>query len=202
MCRQLLFLLTAFSLQLTISTSLVAQSPSFGFLVGHSFVGGGDSRTLVGSGVTGGDQAGLHLRGYADLPLEASPFSFRAELFYNRLTSGPSTYDAGVNGKAALVDRTAGLSGSFVASVSRHRTVAPYFSLGAGLFTTSLGHNPDGFSTTVTETYSGMGMGLVAGGGLRVRLGRPTLLLDWRYYQALYNTRGSSFMPISIGLGF
>jgi hypothetical protein len=33
-------------------------------------------------------------------------------------------------------------------------------------------------------------------------IGRPTLLLDWRYYQALYRTRGSSFMPFSVGLGF
>jgi hypothetical protein len=47
-----------------------------------------------------------------------------------------------------------------------------------------------------------MGLGLVAGGGLRLRVGRPTLLLDWRYYQALSNTRGSSFMPFSIGLAF
>jgi hypothetical protein len=41
-----------------------------------------------------------------------------------------------------------------------------------------------------------------AGGPRGVRLGRPTLLLDWRYYQALYNTRGSSFMPLSVGLAF
>jgi hypothetical protein len=54
----------------------------------------------------------------------------------------------------------------------------------------------------VTETYSGMGLGLVAGGGLRIHVGRPTLQIDWHYYQALYNTRGSSFMPISIGFGF
>jgi hypothetical protein len=31
---------------------------------------------------------------------------------------------------------------------------------------------------------------------------RPTLLLDQRYYQVLYNTRGSSFMPLFIGLSF
>jgi hypothetical protein len=194
--------LALLSLQLTLITPLVAQHPTFGILIGRSLVGGGDSRTLVGNGVTGGDQPGPHFRAYADLPLQASGFSFRAELFYNRLTSGPSTYDARVNGKAALVDRAAGLTGSFVAMLSPHRTVSPYFSLGAGLFTTSLGHNPDGFSTQVTEEYQGMGMGLVAGGGLRIRLGRPTLLLDWRYYQALYSTRGSSFMPFSIGLGF
>jgi hypothetical protein len=47
-----------------------------------------------------------------------------------------------------------------------------------------------------------MGLGLTAGAGIRVRVGRPELLLDWRYYQALYNTRGSSFMPLSIGLSF
>ena len=35
-----------------------------------------------------------------------------------------------------------------------------------------------------------------------MRLGRPQLLLDWRYYQALYNTRGSSFMPVSVGPTF
>jgi hypothetical protein len=200
--RRSLLHLAVFSLQLTVITPLVAQSPSFGFLLGRSLVGGGDSRTLVGSAVTGADQAGLHLRGYLDLPLEGSAFSFRTELFYNRLTSGPSTYDARVNGKAALVDRTAGLTGSFVGTMNRHRTVTPYFSLGAGLFTSVLGHNPDGVSTRVTEEYQGMGLGLVAGGGLRVRLGRPTLLLDWRYYQGLYDTRGSSFMPFSVGLGF
>jgi hypothetical protein len=196
------FFLASLSLQLALATQLPAQSPSFGVFLGPSLVGGGDSRTLVGSGVSGADQAGFHIRGFVDLALESSPFSLRTELFYNRLTSGPNTYDAGVNGKAALVDRTAGLTGSFVASTNRHARVAPYFSLGAGLFTTTLGHNPDGSSTTVTETFSGMGFGLVAGGGLKIRLGRPTLLLDWHYYQALYNTRGSSFMPLSIGLGF
>jgi hypothetical protein len=100
------------------------------------------------------------------------------------------------------VDETYGLTGSFVATRSHHSAVAPYFSLGAGLFNTRLGHNPDPESTRVTSTYRGMGLGLVAGGGVRFRIGRPTLLLDWRYYQALYNTRGSSFMPLSIGLAF
>jgi hypothetical protein len=190
------------ALQLALVVPIAAQAPNFGMFLGRSLVGGGDSRVLVGSGVTGGDQAGLHLRGFVDLPLEATPFSFRTELFYNRLTSGSNTYDVSVNGKAALVDRTAGLTGSFVASTRRHARVAPYFSFGAGLFTTTLGHNPEVGSPIVTETYSGMGLGLVAGGGLRIRMGRPTLLLDWHYYQALYNTRGSSFMPISIGVGF
>jgi hypothetical protein len=187
--------------QLLLVAPLFAQRPSFGVLVGHSLVGGSDSRVSVGPGVSGGDQAGLHLGGFADLPLESSPFSLRAELFHNHLSSGSNTYDAGVNAKAALSDRTIGLTGSFVGTTSRTAAVAPYFSLGAGVFATELRHNPDPSSSVVTETYSGMGLGLVAGGGLRVRLGRPTLLIDWHYYQALYNTRGSSFMPLSIGLG-
>src|SRR4051812_13632994 len=162
-------------------STLSAQRPSFGAFIGYSLVGGGDSRTLVGSGVSGADQAGLHLRGYADFPLEGSSFNLRTELFYNRLTSGSNTYDANVNGKAALLDETVGLTGSFVAATSRTARVAPYFSLGAGVFGTTLGHNPDPSSATVTETYSGMGLGLVAGGGLRIHLGRPTLQLDWHY---------------------
>ncbi len=183
-------------------STLFAQRPSFGGFIGYSLVGGGDSRTLVGSGVSGADQAGLHLRGYADFPLESSSFNLRTELFYNRLTSGSNTYDDNVNGKAALRDETVGLTGSFVATTSRTAKVAPYFSLGAGVFGTTLGHNPDPSSATVTETYSGMGLGLVAGGGLRIHVGRPTLQIDWHYYQALYNTRGSSFMPLSVGFGF
>jgi hypothetical protein len=162
------------------SPTLTAQRPQFGVLVGRSLVGGGDSRTLVGSGVAGADQAGLHLRGFANLTLEQSPFTMRAELFYNRLTSGSNTFDAGVNGKAALLDESVGLTGSFVGTTSRTASVAPYFSLGAGVFTSRLGHNPEQGSMRVTETYYGMGLGLVAGAGLRVRVGRPELLLDWR----------------------
>jgi hypothetical protein len=51
--------LSVFALLLPPVTPLIAQHPSVGILVGRSFVGGGDSRTLVGPGVTGGDQAGL-----------------------------------------------------------------------------------------------------------------------------------------------
>jgi hypothetical protein len=194
--------LLVLALPLFLFSTLFAQRPSFGGFIGYSLVGGSDSRTLVGSGVSGADQAGLHLRGYVDFPLQGSSFNLRTELFYNRLTSGSNTYDDNVNGKAALLDETVGLTGSFVAATNRSAKVAPYFSLGAGVFGTNLGHNPDPLSATVTETYTGMGLGLVAGGGLRIHVGRPTLQIDWHYYQPLYNTRGSSFMPLSVGLGF
>ena len=128
----------------------------------------------------------------------------QAELLYNRLTSGANTYasvGAGV-ARSALTDQTLGLTGSFVASTSHSARVAPYFALGAGLFTSSLGSNPDPVGAQVTTTDRGMGFGVVAGGGVRWRIGRPTLLLDWRYYQALHRTRGSIFMPVSVGLAF
>jgi hypothetical protein len=202
MRRLFVLLSTCLTTMLGTAGPLIAQRPHFGVVVGRSLVGGGDSRTLVGSEVTGAGKAGIHLRAFADLPLEQTPFDLRAELFYNRLTSGANTFDVGVNGKEALTDQTAGLAASFVGTTSRKAAVAPYFSLGAGMFTTSLGHNPEAGSPVVTETFSGMGLGLTAGAGLRMRLGGPELLLDWRYYQALYNTRGSSFMPLSIGLRF
>lgn len=45
------------------------QGARFGIAVGHSFVGGGDSRVLVDAGgfnVTGSGQAGVHLRGFVE----------------------------------------------------------------------------------------------------------------------------------------
>jgi hypothetical protein len=45
--RRSLLHLAVFSLQLTVITPLVAQGPSFGFLLGRSLVGGGDSRTTI-----------------------------------------------------------------------------------------------------------------------------------------------------------
>jgi hypothetical protein len=176
----------------------------FGGLIGYSLVGGGDSRTVVGSDVTGAGRAGLHLRGFVSLPLAARALSFQGELFYNRLTSNANTYAVvgATAARSALSDRALGLTGSFVASTSPTARVAPYFALGAGLFTSSLGSNPDPLGAQVTNTDRGMGFGLVAGGGVRWRIGRPTLLLDWRYYQALHSTRGSSFMPLSLGLAF
>src|SRR2546430_6726433 len=73
---------------------LAAQRPRFGIAAGKSFVGGGDSRTLVDAGgfnVTGADQAGFHIRGMAEVPLNSAAFAFRAEVFYNTLHSRPNS---------------------------------------------------------------------------------------------------------------
>ena len=178
--------------------------PQFGGLIGYSLVGGGDSRTITGTGVTGAGRAGLHLRAFVALPLAVPALSLHGELFYNRLTSGANTYASvgSVTARSALTDEAAGLTGSFVATTSRTARLSPYFALGAGLFTSSLGSPSAEFGTRATRSEHGMGLGLVAGGGLRWRVGRSALLLDWRYYQALHNTRGSSFMPLSVGLAF
>jgi opacity protein-like surface antigen len=88
-----------------------------------------------------------------------------------------------------------------VARPNREWPVIPYVSLGAGFFSTRLGTNPNPESAVVTQTVNGMGIGLAAGGGVEFRLqGRLEAVLDWRYHQGLYNTRGSNFMPLSVGL--
>jgi hypothetical protein len=206
MSRQLLFL-SVFAVLSTAPPLLPAQSPRFGIAAGKSFVGGGDSRTLVDAGgfnVTGADQAGFHIRGMAEVPLNSAAFAFRAEVFYNALHSRPNTVAivGSGSGAAALYDRTFGLAGSFVASLSSQARVSPYFLLGAGAFLSRLGTNPDPQSGQAVLTRSGMGLGLQTGVGLRVRAGRRSVLLEWRYGQALNNTRGVGFMALTVGVMF
>lgn len=188
-------------------SSLAAQRTRFGAVVGRNWFGG--NRTVVVSGsdsLTGARETGLHLRAFVDMPITASAFSFRGEVFYSQLTSGPQTYVASSGSsravKSALRDRTGGITGSFVGTTNRASGVAPYFALGAGLFVTRLGYNPEPGSPEVARSIGSMGLGLVVGGGLRIRTGTPTLLLDWRYYQPLHATRGSAFMPLSLGVVF
>ena len=122
---------------LVASAPLQAQKTRFGFAVGKGFVGSGDSRTLVninGDTVTGADQAGLHVRAFAVVPLSST--------------------------------------------------------------------NPDPQSTEVAESLGGMGLGRQTGIGLRVRMGQRNLLLEWRYSQALNNTRGAASMPLTVGITF
>jgi hypothetical protein len=182
----------------------VEAQTTYGLMVGRSLVGGGDSRTIVdmnGTPVTGAGQAGSHFRGMIDFPMSGSSVSFRAEVFYNRLSSNANTYSAvqGETAKSALTDRTIGITASFVARANRKARLTPYFALGAGVFGSRLGSNPDPQGGNVTMTRGGMGLGLTVGAGLEWSMGATSVLFDWRYYQGLYNTRGSSFMPLSLG---
>lgn len=190
-----------------IPTLSQAQGPRFGIAVGQGLVGGGDSRVLVDAGgfnITGSGQAGVHLRGFAEWPLNSTAFAFRAELFYNRLHSNPNTYAVvGRNtAQSALTDRTSGLTGNFVASLSPQAGVSPFFLFGAGVFRSILGTNPDPQSSDVVIRRGGMGLGLQMGVGMRVRIQRRDFLVEWRYGQALNNTRGVAFMPLTVGILF
>jgi len=187
--------------------SLEAQRLRFGVAAGTSWVGGGDSRILVDAGgfnVTGADQAGYHLRGFAELPLNSGALAFRAEVFYNALHSRPNSVAivGSGSGTAALYDRTIGLTGNFIASLRPRARVSPYFVLGAGAFVSRLGTNSDPQSNKIAVTRGGMGLGLQTGLGMRVHVGTKNFLLEWRYAQALNNTRGASFMPLTIGVQF
>ncbi len=190
-----------------VAPCLHAQRTRFGIEYGSSLVGGGDTRVLVDAGgfnVTGASQAGRHFRAFAEVPLGSPSFAFRTELFYNTLYSKPNTvaFVGSAAGSAALSDRTLGLMGTFVASLNPRARVTPYFVLGAGLFRSELGTNPDTFSSQVVVTRGGMGLGLQTGMGLRFRVGQKDLLLEWRFAQAMNNTRGVAFMPLTFGIKF
>lgn len=192
---------------LCMPTLAQGQGARFGIAVGHSFVGGGDSRVVVDAGgfnVTGSGQAGVHLRGFAEWPLNSTAFAFRAEFFYNRLHSNPNTIAVvgRTTAQSALTDRTSGVTGNFVASLSPHARVSPYFLLGAGVFRSILGTNSDPQSRDVVISRGGMGLGIQLGVGMRVRIQQRDFLLEWRYGQALNNTRGSAFMPLTVGIVF
>jgi hypothetical protein len=80
--------------------------------------------------------------------------------------------------------------------------VAPYFLFGAGVVKSSLGTNSDPQSHDVVISRGGIGLGLQTGMGLRFRIQRTDLLVEWRYAQTLNNTRGSAYWPLTVGIKF
>ncbi|MGE5802005.1 MAG: outer membrane beta-barrel protein [Gemmatimonadota bacterium] len=182
------------------------QGPRFGIAIGKGLPAG-DSRVVVDAGdhiVTGSGQAGMHIRGMLEWPLNSTAFAFRTEFFYNRLHSSSNT--AAIVGdtvaKAALTDRTVGIMNSFVASLGPNAGVAPYFVVGAGVVKSSLGTNSDPQSNDVVTSRGGFGLGLQTGLGLRFRIKRTDLLVEWRYAQVLNNTRGAAYWPLTVGIRF
>jgi hypothetical protein len=191
---------------LCIPTLSQGQGPRFGIAIGQGIVAG-DSRVVVDAGnfnVTGAGQAGLHIRGMAEWPLNSTAFAFRAEFFYNRLHSSPNTYAVVGDSiaTAALTDRTVGIMGNLVASLAPNAGVSPYFVFGAGVVKSSLGTNSDPLSNDVVISRGGFGLGLQTGMGLRFRVQRTDFLVEWRYAQVLNNTRGSAYWPLTVGIRF
>lgn len=188
--------------------TLAAQRPTFGLAVGYSFVGGADTRTIVSTGaasLTGADRAGIHVRAMAEWPLRTDALRFRMELFYNRLTSGAnSAAIVGTSGTLnARVDRTVGAMETLVAAPISSRAFSPYFLVGLGAFESHLVGQPgSGYQGRGAAAVDGMGLGLQAGIGLRYRIGSVPLMVEWRYAQALNDTRGISFMPLTVGIAF
>lgn len=193
---------------LCIPTLSQAQRARFGFAIGEGLVAG-DSRVVVNVpagnfNVTGAGQSGLHVRGTVEWPLSSPALTFRAELFYNRLYSKPNTYAfvGDTFATAALTDRTAGLTGSFVAWLSPKAGVSPYFLFGSGVVKSSLGTNSDPQSNDVVIKEGGFGLGLQTGMGLRFRIQKTDFLVEWRYAQVLNNSRGSAYWPLTVGIMF
>lgn len=184
-----------------------AQGHRFGLAAGIGLVGGSDGRVAMqGNGFrfTGAGQAGLHIRATYEQPLSGPGLSFRGELFLHTQHSDPNSYAAtgGETVQMALRDQTLGLTGSVVSYLRPNARVSPMFLIGAGLFNTRLGTNPDPASDEVTEWHYGMGLGMETGVGLRIRGARRDLLLEWRYMQAISSPRSGGLMPLTIGVTF
>jgi len=80
--------------------------------------------------------------------------------------------------------------------------VKPYALLGAGMYATSLGTNPEAGATEATHFKNGLGLGLHVGVGLEWSVNRTQMFTEWRYQQALHQTRGAAFMPLVVGVKF
>jgi|CXWL01.1.fsa_nt_gi hypothetical protein len=180
-----------------------AQSTRVGFSGGLNFVGGGASRTGVdvgGTTVTGADRQGKYVSAFLERHGDAGPLGMRLEAFYGRLTSGRQTWSP--KGRPALRDETFGAVATLVYSLSSGRDLTPYTLLGAGLYATSLGTNPDPSASTVSQTARGMGLGMHVGAGLEWQVRRTHFFAEWRFQQALHQTRGGAFMPFVLGVKF
>lgn len=197
------FTLMMVALASVLPAGAAAQTTSVGVAGGMNFVGGGSSKIAVDIGglpITGGDRQGQYFSAFLERRTESVPTSLRLELFYSRLTSGPQTSNA--LGRAALRDVTYGAAATMAYSLRSGSGPKPYALLGAGIYATSLGTNAVAGATEVTQTRNGMGLGLHVGLGMEWRVSGAQMFTEWRYQQALHQTRGSAFMPFVVGVKF
>lgn len=197
--RHSLLLFAAISLLPTLAT---AQSTRVGLSGGLNFVGGGASRIGVdvsGTTVTGADRQGHYFSAFMERTA-GGPMGVRLEAFYSRLTSGRQTWSP--EGRPALRDETFGAATTLTYALRQRASLTPYTLLGAGLYATSLGTNPDPSASEATQTARGMGLGLHVGAGLEWQVDGAHLFAEWRFQQALHQTRGAAFMPFVLGVKF
>jgi opacity protein-like surface antigen len=182
---------------------LHGQETSFGISGGLNFGGGAASKVAVdiaGIPVTGADGPGQFLSAFVERRHSGSLFSMRLEAFYSRLSSGPKSSSA--LGRAALRDNTIGLALTLRHDLRGGSGLRPYGLLGAGVYASMLGTNPDPAATNVSESRSAMGLGMHVGAGLEWKLGGQTLFTELRFHQALHQRRGGAFMPLAVGIKF
>jgi hypothetical protein len=170
-------------------------------------VGGSDTGTAIdvgGFNITGASQAGINLQARLEAPIALPALAWLAAIEYNRLTSKPGTGVAlrPVGARAALTDQTFAITSSLVIGKQAGGALTPYVVMGGGLHLTRLGTNADPEAERVTEAHWGLGPGIHAGAGLRFGVGRHHVHVEWRYAQALNHTRGSSYMPLAVGVMF
>jgi hypothetical protein len=185
----------------TLPMMLTAQSTRLGLSGGISFVGGSASMTGVdinGTAVTGADRQGNYFSVFLERHGDSGPLGMRLESFYSGLTSGPKT--SGTRGRSALTDETLGLAATFSYSLRNGAGFTPYTLLGAGVYATMLGTNPDPAATEVSDRTRGMGMGIHMGLGVEWSVQRTRLFAEGRFQQALHQKRGAAFMPFVVGL--
>lgn len=182
---------------------LRAQETSLGIAGGLNFGGGSASNLAVDVGgipVTGADGPGQYISAFVERRHSGSLLSMRLEAFYSRLSSGPKS--SSTLGRAALRDNTVGLASTLRHDLHGGTTLKPYGLLGAGVYASMLGTNPDPSATTVSETRNSMGLGMHVGAGLEWKVGGRTMFTELRLHQALHQGRGAAFMPLVVGIRF
>jgi hypothetical protein len=174
--------LTSLIAVLAVAMPLVAQEKEtrFGVAGGLNFVGGGASKIgvdIAGTQVAGADRGG----------------QFVAAFLEHR--------SAGI-GRSALRDNTFGVAATMSYALRNGPGLTPYVLLGAGIYASSLGTNPDANASEVTQTRNAMGLGAHVGAGLQWNVGKRQMFAELRFHQALHQARGAAFMPLVVGLKF
>ena len=134
----------------------------------------------------------------------AAPLSIRSELFYNRLTTGPSSarFIDGDLVPYALLDEALGLD---LIAMWPQRTSGKgglFLTGGPSLLVNRLGTNPDPYVDDVTDTRWSLGPGLQFGGGVAFRLLGISTGIELKYHQGLFDGRGTGWGSLTVPVRF
>ena len=181
-----------------------AQSLHFSVEGGVSLAGPESQRGVIVGDVfrlTGGADNGFFAALAVERPFHGSPLAARVEAFFNQLTTASPTFDTatGIQAYQADRDQVWGAALSLVVSPPEGRLV-PYALAGVGWMHTRLRGSWLSADVLFPVDQSAEGLGLLAGAGLRLHLGRTTYFVESRYGQGLGSQHGSPFLAIAIGV--